>query len=105
MSKTIWDFDRIRTFSNQLNDCTQTLQAQMKHLQLLQSQASGSWVSEAGQLYESRLQEDLDAIAKALQTFETIQKHLEQAVQTYAGSELETINRLNQQFYSQLSVR
>lgn len=47
----------------------------------------------------------MDAIARAVQMFTTVNGQLAQTVRAYAGGELETFNRLNQQCYNQLSVR
>lgn len=105
MAKIIWDYEQIREFSRQLELCIETLRTQQTRLQSLQTDAAGGWVSEAGRLYGERLDDDMDKIASAVQTFTTVKDQLEQTVRAYAGGELETINRLNQRCYNQLSVR
>lgn len=105
MAKIIWDYEQIRAFSRQLERCIETLRTQQTRLQSLQTEAAGGWVSEAGRLYGERLDDDMDAIARAVQTFTTVNGQLAQTVRAYAGGELETFNRLNQQCYNQLSVR
>lgn len=105
MAKIIWDYEQIREFSRQLERCMETLRTQQTRLQSLQTEAASGWVSEAGRLYSERLDDDMDEIASAIQTFTTVKGQLEQTVRAYAGGELETFNRLNQQCYNQLSVR
>ena len=105
MAKIIWDYEQIREFSRQLERCIETLRTQQTRLRSLQTEVAGGWVSEAGRLYSERLDDDMDKIASAVQTFTTVKNQLAQTVRAYAGGELETFNRLNQRCYNQLSVR
>lgn len=66
MAKIIWDYEQIRAFSRQLERCIETLRTQQTRLQSLQTEAAGGWVSEAGRLYGERLDDDMDAIARAV---------------------------------------
>ena len=74
-------------------------------LKRFQADAAGSWASEAGQLYGERLDVDIEEIGNAVRTFESAKNQLRQTVRTYAGGELNTINRLNWHYYNRLSVR
>ena len=105
MAKIIWDYEQIRAFSRQLERCIETLRTQQTRLQSLPPAAAGGGARAAGRRYGARLDDDMDAIARAVQMFTTVNGQLAQTVRAYAGGELETFNRLNQQCYNQLSVR
>ena len=88
MAEIRWDYEQISSFVDQLEACIDVLKDQQTFLKRFQADAAGSWASEAGQLYG-----------------ESAKNQLRQTVRTYAGGELNTINRLNWHYYNRLSVR
>ena len=100
MAEIRWDYEQISSFVDQLEACIDVLKDQQTFLKRFQADAAGSWASEAGQLYV-----DIEEIGNAVRTFESAKNQLRQTVRTYAGGELNTINRLNWHYYNRLSVR
>ena len=105
MAEIRWDYEQISSFVDQLEACIDVLKDQQTFLKRFQADAAGSWASEAGQLYGERLDVDIEEIGNAVRTFESARNQLRQTVRTYAGGELNTINRLNWHYYNRLSVR
>ena len=105
MAEIRWDYEQISSFVDQLEACIDVLKDQQTFLKRFQADAAGSWASEAGQLYGERLDVDIGEIGNAVRTFESAKNQLRQTVRTYAGGELNTINRLNWHYYNRLSVR
>lgn len=105
MAEIRWDYEQISSFVDQLEACIDVLKDQQTFLKRFQADAAGSWASEAGQLYGERPDVDIEEIGNAVRTFESAKNQLRQTVRTYAGGELNTINRLNWHYYNRLSVR
>ena len=66
MAEIAWNTNELETLARNINNCRNALQTQQRRLIQLSRETQDGWKSDAGNLYATRLNEDIQELNRAI---------------------------------------
>ena len=71
MAEIAWNTNELETLARNINNCRNALQTQQRRLIQLSRETQDGWKSDAGNLYATRLNEDIQELNRTIQALST----------------------------------
>mgnify|MGYP000023351295 FL=1 len=87
MAEIAWNTNELETLARNINNCRNALQTQQRRLIQLSRETQDGWKSDAGNLYATRLNEDIQELNRTIQALSTAITRLREAKGIYQNGE------------------
>ena len=81
MAEIAWNTNELETLARNINNCRNALQTQQRRLIQLSRETQDGWKSDAGNLYATRLNEDIQELNRTIQALSAAITRLREATE------------------------